>query len=345
MLTLLAELGDPQLEYPSIHVVGTNGKTTTARATAAILAREGLLAGCYTSPHVTGWAERIRVGEQDADVDRALGRVRPAAERLDATQFEVLTAAALAEFAADRVDAAVVEAGLGGRHDATNVLRSPVQVLTNVSLEHTHVLGPTREAIAAEKLAVVKPGATVCLGEADWESWARERGAARVVVEPDGNVALAAAAAAAFLGRDVEAVDVAVPGRLERRGTEIWDGAHTPEAVRYIAPRLPTVGAIVASILRDKDVDGILAQLGGLADALVATVSSNERALSAEELAERARPYFEHVEAVADPTAALARGHELGEPVLVTGSLYLLADLRGAAVRRADVPWAGERRS
>ena len=129
------------------------------------------------------------------------------------------------------------------------------------------------------------------------------------------------------------------------RGTEIWDGAHTPEAVRYIAPRLPTVGAIVASILRDKDADGMLAQLGRLADALVATVSSNERALSAEELAERARPYFEHVEAVADPTAALARGHELGEPVLVTGSLYLLADLRGTAVRRADVPWASERRS
>jgi dihydrofolate synthase / folylpolyglutamate synthase len=345
MLTLLSELGDPQLEYPSIHVVGTNGKTTTARAAAAILEREGLLAGCYTSPHVTGWAERIRVAEEDADLERALGRVRPAAERLAATQFEVLTAAALAEFAADRVDAAVVEAGLGGRHDATNVLRSPVQVLTNVSLEHTHVLGSTREAIAAEKLAVVKPGATVCLGEAEWESWARERGAARVVVEPDGNVALAAAAAAAFLGRAVEAVDVTVPGRLERRGTEIWDGAHTPEAVRYIAPRLPTVRAIVASILRDKDVDEMLAQLGGLADALVATVSSNERALSAEELAERARPYFEHVEAVADPTAALARGHELGEPVLVTGSLYLLADLRGTAVRRADVPWAGERRS
>ena len=343
MRTLLAELGDPQLAYPSIHVVGTNGKTTTARTIAAILGREGLLAGCYTSPHVTGWAERVRVGEREADIERALARVRPAAQQLDATQFEALTAAALAEFAAAGVAAAVVEAGLGGRHDATNVLRSPVQVLTNVSLEHTHVLGPTREAIAAEKLAVVKPGATVCLGEAEWEPWAWERGAAQVVVETGGNAALAAAAAGAFLGRDVEPVEVSVPGRLERRGAEIWDGAHTPEAIRYITPRLPSVGSVVASILRDKDVAAMVALLGGLADSLVATASSNERALPAEELAELARPYFEHVEAVAEPALAVARGHELGEPVLVTGSLYLLADL--AAVRRADVPWASERRS
>jgi folylpolyglutamate synthase/dihydropteroate synthase len=154
------------------------------------------------------------------------------------------------------------------------------------------------------------------------------------------------AAAGAFLGRRVDAVAVRVPGRLERRGAEIRDGAHTPEAVRYIASRLPPLGSMVASILRDKDVDGILALLGRLSDVLVATASSNERALSAAELAERALPHFGHVEAVSDPHAALARAHELGEPVLVTGSLYLLADLEaGGTVRRPDVPWVGERRS
>jgi dihydrofolate synthase/folylpolyglutamate synthase len=346
MRSLLTDLGDPQRDFPSIHVVGTNGKTTTARTIAAILETEGLRAACYTSPHVTGWAERVRVGEEEVDIDETLGRVRAAAERLEATQFEALTAAALAEFARAGVDVAVVEAGLGGRHDATNVLVSPVQVLTNVALEHTHVLGPTREAIAAEKLAVVQRGAIVCLGEPEWEPLARAGGAARVIVETGGNGPLAAAAAGAFLGRPVTAVAVTVPGRLERRGTEIWDGAHTPEAVRYIASRLPPLGSVVASILRDKDVDGMLAQLGRLAGALVATASSSERALPADELAVRALPHFAHVEAVSEPVAALARAHELGEPVLVTGSLYLLADLKAAGVvRRAGVPWVGERRS
>ena len=234
MKALLAELGDPQLAYPSIHVVGTNGKSTTARTIEATLAREGLLTACYTSPHVTGWAERVRIGGEEADIERVLARVREPGERLGATQFEVLTAAALAEFAAAGVEAAVVEAGLGGRHDATNVLRSALQVLTNVALEHTDVLGSTRAAIAAEKLAVVRPGSTVCLGEPEWEPLALANGAARVIVERGGNAALAGVAASAFLAREVEPADVALPGRLEQLDGEIRDGAHTSDAVRYV---------------------------------------------------------------------------------------------------------------
>jgi dihydrofolate synthase / folylpolyglutamate synthase len=333
MRALLAKLGDPQLSFPSIHVVGTNGKSTTTRTIEETLLREGIAAAAYTSPHVTGWAERIRVAGAEVDVERALTRVRPRAEALGATQFEALTAAALAEFAEAGVEAAAVEAGLGGRHDATNVLRSPVQVLTNVALEHTEVLGLTREAIAGEKLAVVRPGATVVLGEPEWESLAKRNGAARVVVETGGNRALAGAAAAAFLGRPVEPAAVQLPGRMDRRGGEIWDGAHTPEAVRYLAPSLPKLGSIVASVLADKDVDGVLAELGRLAPALVATRSSNARALPAAALAERARPYVDRVEALDDPRTALRRAHELGGPVLVTGSLYLLADLWPSTVR------------
>ena len=337
---LLADLGNPQLRYPAIHVVGTNGKSTVTRTIEELLAQARFRVGAYLSPHVRSWRERIRVAGAEADFDAAIERVRAQAERYAATQFELLTAAALAEFAASEVDVAVVEAGLGGRHDATNVLRSPVQVLTNVALEHTEVLGTTREAIAREKLAVVQPGATVVLGEDEWEPLARENGAGGVVFAGRSNLALALAAAEAFAGRPLDGhVDVQLPGRLERRADdplEIWDGAHNLAGVGYVLARLPSARyVVVASILADKDVDGMLAALTALADRLIATSSSNSRALSAADLAERAEPYFAEVEAIDDPVAALARARGLGEPILVTGSLYLLADL----AKDEAVPW------
>jgi dihydrofolate synthase/folylpolyglutamate synthase len=329
---VLAGLGDPQLRYPSIHVVGTNGKSSVTRIAEALLTDAGLSVGAYLSPHVRGWSERIRVGGAEADFEATVARVRGQAERAHATQFELLTAAALAEFAAAGVDVAAVEAGLGGRYDATNVLRSPVQVLTNVALEHTDVLGTTREAIAAEKLAVVKPGSTVVIGEPEWEELARENGAETVVVAGRSNLAIAMAAAEAFLGRPVDGhVDVQLPGRLERLSDdplEIWDGAHNLAGLGYVLARLPSARyVVVASILADKDVDGMLAALSALGDRLVATSSTNTRALSAADLADRARPYFGQVEAIEDPVEALGRARSLGDPVLVTGSLYLLADL------------------
>ena len=329
---LLARLGDPQLRYPSIHVVGTNGKSTVTRTTEALLTGAGLAVGAYLSPHVRGWGERIRVHGAEADFETAIERVRAEAELIGVTQFEVLTAAAFAEFAEAGVDVAVVEAGLGGRHDATNVLRSPVQVLTNVSLEHTEVLGTSREAIAAEKLAVVQPGAVVVLGEPEWEELAHENGARQVVIAGHSNLALAMAAAEAFLGRTVDGhVEVQLPGRLERVSEdplEIWDGAHNLAGLGYLLPRVPSARyVIVASILADKDVDGMLAALSVLGDRLVATSSSNERALSAADLAQRAAPFFTQIEPLAEPAEALARARAVGEPILVTGSLYLLADL------------------
>ncbi|HET9506585.1 MAG TPA: cyanophycin synthetase, partial [Gaiellaceae bacterium] len=228
-------------------------------------------------------------------------------------------AAALAEFAARGVDVAVVEAGLGGRLDATNVLRTHVVVLTNVGLEHTDVLGETRAQIAAEKLAVVGQGAIAVLPDDEFAHLAG----------PQVVIGGAREAAAAFLGRPVEReVSVALPGRLEQRGPhELWDGAHNPDGARWLAARLPPgPRVVVASILADKDADAMLAALAGAGDRLVATRSSNPRALPAEELAERAGAYFAYVETVPDPHEAVARARRLG-PVLVTGSLYLLADL------------------
>jgi dihydrofolate synthase/folylpolyglutamate synthase len=191
-----------------------------------------------------------------------------------------------------------------------------------VGLEHTDVLGDTREQIAAEKLAVAHAAETVVLPDAELARFA-----------PAGKVCLGGAreAAEAFLGRPVaELVEAALPGRLERRPEgEIRDGAHTPEAVDWLLARLPDPGryVVVASILADKDADGILERLRRAGPTLVATQSSNPRARPAFDVADRARGLFVRVETVDDPRAAVARARSLGGPVLVTGSLYLLADL------------------
>jgi dihydrofolate synthase/folylpolyglutamate synthase len=240
-----------------------------------------------------------------------------------------------------------VEAGLGGRHDATNVLEAPVVVLTNVALEHTEVLGSTREEIAAEKLAVVSPGAQVVLGEPEWEGAARDAGAGGVTVVAGSSGALAHAAVESFLGRTVDPAplgDVHVPGRLERVGEaplEIWDGAHNLAGVGYLLTRVPRADwVVVASILADKDAAGMLAALSALGGTLVATASSNPRALPAAQLASLGRRFFGSVEVVPEPAEALARGRALAGPdgaLLVTGSLYLLVDL--ASVRGSCLPW------
>lgn len=341
MRALLAALGEPEKQYGAIHVVGTNGKSTTVRMVEALLRAEGACVGAYVSPHVRGWSERIRVDGAEADLERVLARVREQAEALGATQFEVLTAAAFAEFAAAGVDVAVVEAGLGGRLDATNVLDAKVVVLTNVALDHTDVLGATREEIAQEKLAVVTPGAAVVLGEPEWEALARANGAGRVQVVSHSNAALAVAAAEAFLGRAVDPAptrNVELPGRLEIRREqplEIWDGAHNPAGIGHLLPRLPDRRfVLVVSILADRDVDGMLAAFAAVGDTLVATRSSNRRSLRPDELAARARERFTTVEVVQDPARAVERARQLaGEDgaVLVTGSLYVLADLSQAA--------------
>jgi dihydrofolate synthase/folylpolyglutamate synthase len=317
MVALLDRLGNPQRSFEAVHVVGTKGKSTAARRIAATI---GGLA--YTSPHVSGWHERLQTDE--AGFEAAIARVRSAAEELGATQFETLTAAAFKDFEVRGVTAAAVEAGLGGRLDATNVIGARVVLLTNVALEHTEVLGESRELIASEKLAVARRGAIVVLPDDEF---------AHLVTGNDVRVGGAREAAEAFLGRPVELADAQLPGRLEVRDGEVRDGAHTPDAVEWLLERLPEPHdyVVVASILGDTDADGLLERLARAGRTLVATRSSNERALPAGEVAARGRTWFEVVDTVDDPREALRRAHALGPRVLVTGSLYLLADLYSLA--------------
>jgi dihydrofolate synthase/folylpolyglutamate synthase len=171
---LCSLLGDPQDAYPTIHITGTNGKGSVARMVSDLLSATGLSVGTYTSPDLEGIGERMCYGAVPIDSD-ALGGILDSLRILEPmmsdrpTRFELLTAAAFAWFADLAVDVAVVEVGMGGRWDATNVVRSKVAVITNVSLDHTEILGPTRLDIAKEKAGIIKPGSVVVVGEEDPE--------------------------------------------------------------------------------------------------------------------------------------------------------------------------------
>jgi dihydrofolate synthase/folylpolyglutamate synthase len=379
MRRLLTALGTPQERFEAIHVVGTNGKSSTVRMCAALLEAHGVRTGAFLSPHLTTFAERIRIGDDDLDGDAfgaAVQRAAVAAAKVDrtleggdrVTQFELVTAAAFSELARRQVEVAVVEAGLGGRHDATNVLGAPVVVLTNVGLEHTRWLGPTVRDIAGEKLAVVTPShppPTLVTGELqpDVQELARATGAEIVAPEPleaaralpgyqATNFAVAAAAARAYLGEldPVRVAEVAgrikVPGRMQVVAEDpltIYDGAHNPSGVEALAAALPALAGdrrlvAVVSILDDKDAAGMLRELLGKTGAAVFTSSRNPRALPPATLASLAEqlggPPSEIVPA---PRAAVARAQELAGPggaVIATGSIYLVADLLADPERR-----------
>jgi dihydrofolate synthase / folylpolyglutamate synthase len=387
MHRLMTVLGLPQRRFASIHVVGTNGKSSTVRFCAAILERHGLRTGTYTSPHLGSFRERIDVGEKpvpESDFAAAVARAAQAAELVNrtagpddqVTQFEALTAAAYHELARRGVEVAVIEAGLGGRFDATNVIPSKVQVLTSVGLEHTRWLGPTLRDIAEEKLAVVRDNGTLVTGELDSESRevaeriVSERSSELLPAELDvglalrapgrfqrGNFAIAAAAAEAFLGRPLDpaalqaaAAQTTIPGRVEIVSHDpltVYDGAHNPAGARALAESLDDVlGArrprvAVIGVLEDKDAASMLAELLPRVDHAIFTRSRNPRSLSPATLASLAEKLDGPAwETVSDPGAAVRHARSLAGPgggVLATGSIYLVADLvRGESDARAS---------
>ncbi|MEA2323597.1 MAG: dihydrofolate synthase / folylpolyglutamate synthase [Solirubrobacteraceae bacterium] len=376
MRRLMTALGTPQDRFGTVHVAGTNGKSSTVRMTAAILRRHGLRAGAYLSPHLVSFTERIRIDDADLAPERfaaAVGRAARAAEKVDhtleegdrVTQFEALTAAAYSELAEAGVEVAVIEAGLGGRYDATNVIRSRVQVLTNVGLEHTRWLGPTIADVAAEKLDIVQPGGTLVVGadlEEDALALARRvtaaRGAALVVAPADSglellaqgehqqrNFAVARAAAEAYLGELDEtavreaAASTLVPGRfqiVDEAPVTVIDGAHNPAGMAALARSLTgfaggrrLVGCV--SVLDDKDAAGMLRELLPLCAEMVFTTSANPRALPAATLESLSRQLGgPPAHTVGEPRRALREARAAAGPdgvVVATGSIYLIADL------------------
>jgi len=330
MRRMMTALGSPERSFQTIHVLGTNGKTSTTRMTAAILREHGLSTAAYTSPHLIEYRERVLLGDAEIDAEtfsaaveqasHAAGMVnRTLAEGDHVTQFELLTAAALWAMAESGVEVAVIEAGLGGRYDATSVIDAGVMVLTNVGLEHTRWLGPTVADIAEEKLAVVPRTGTLVLGaDLHPDALAVARRVAgqrdtRVLVAPEleealepaargpfqrRNFALARAAAEAHLALEDRVLDAqalaraasgtVVPGRLQLIGGDpptLLDSAHNPDAVAALLDALAGVlGSrplgLVLGVLEDKDANAMLRLLLPRCERAWFTAPPSSRALS-----------------------------------------------------------------
>lgn len=394
---LVERLGRPDAAFASIVIAGTNGKGSVSAMVERGLRAAGCRTGRYTSPHLIHLEERFAIDGRDVTasaLDTAAGRLRAAAAALPfpPSFFEATTAIALDLFREAEVDVAVLEVGLGGRLDATNIVHSIAEAITAIDFDHEAYLGHTLDAIAREKAGVIEPGSVVVVGANPEPVWhiMRDTAAAagaEALYAPAGVMMDAALVEGrtrlrlttpradygeitlalrgrhqadnaltavrllevlpARLSRPVpdDAVRTALtgvswPGRLEMfrwRGADILlDGAHNPAGARALASYLDeTYGRrlpLVVGAMRDKDLGGLVAALAPIASHIVCTAAASPRAVSSAELAVVARATAPGVTVVDDssPLDALARARDMGDPVVVAGSLYLVGEIRAA---------------
>jgi len=407
IIALTDLLGSPQLSYPTIHIAGTNGKTSTSRMIDALMSELGYRTGRFTSPHLESFLERISIKGHAIDPAEFIKNYHDIALYLDLidsqqphqiSYFEALTALAFVAFAEHPVDVGIIEAGLGGEWDATNVVQSQVSVMTPIGLDHMEYLGNTLEEIAQTKAGIFKPESNVVLAaqtpevakvlmaqvakvsaipfregvEFSVANRAIAVGGQLIAINglygliediflplygahQANNAAVALAAVEAFAGvqLDSELVrsafsKVRSPGRCEvihRDPTVIIDAAHNPHGAKAIASTInsefdfETVIGVVA-VLGDKDVAGILAELGQVVDYLVVSQSSSARALPANELAQHAKKFFasEQIEVIPELRGAITYATEKANlsnqvndgvsAVLVTGSVVTAGEAR-----------------
>ncbi len=372
---LLDGLGSPDHSFRTLLIAGTNGKGSTAAFASSILTAAGVRTGLYTSPHLVRVTERVRVAEVEVSaalLDEVLEHVSriAGADSLAPSYFEAMTVGAFELFRRAHVAVAVVEVGIGGRLDATNVLEPEVSVVTNVGADHLEVLGPSLEMVAREKAGIFRRGRPALTAEqgpllGTLEEETRRLGARLFPVPPTdryadccplvgrhqrANLALAIAAAAAFCPLTEEAIRKGVasvrwPGRLQsvhREGLRplLLDGAHNPDGARALAAWLDEAGLaervdLVFGGLADKDLEEVFAPLRSRIRRVVLTAPSNSRAEDPRRLA--ARLGLREARCTSDVAEALsyldAEQTGDGAPIIVAGSLFLVGDALGLLER------------
>jgi len=353
----------PERAFPTVHVAGTNGKGSVCAMVESIARAQGLKTGLYTSPHLCRFAERIRIGDEPID-DARLAELLTASLEAgpELSFFEVATLAAFLAFRDARVDLAVMEVGLGGRFDATNVIPRPrAAAITRIALDHTDRLGPTLLHIAREKAGIAKPGLDIVLGpmqaevRAAIDEVARTRGATTSTVKGfavpsavglDGEHQKDNARVAAVLGERIGASPAALregiarvrwPGRLERIGRFLLDAAHNPDGAQALARYVrslgvpPVAAALVFGTLADKDWASMLDALAPLAATRVyvaphgtARGSADAQAMQARHAGMAARSTEEALSRLRTPHS----GPEEPTLVVVAGSIVLVGEAR-----------------
>ena len=366
-----ARLGNPQCAVRAVHVAGTNGKGAVCAILDSCLRAAGFSAGRYTSPHLVRLNERFFIDgapADDASLERHSALVRDAISRqgeppLDLTFFEALTAVAFSLYAAEKPDFTILETGLGGRLDATNICRPSLAVITRIGLDHCDWLGGTLSKIASEKAGIIKPGVPVVVGANDDEALdvikrrADEVGAPFIYAPdiasagdiPSGfslrgcfNVENAITAVAALKtlgisGFDAGFKNVVWPGRFQSVGRFIVDGAHNPPAAHALAAALaqmPRRECLIAGFCGDKDVDEVLRTLAPFVKRGIAVKTANPRSLPAETVA--ARMNAAGIGAVPAVSLKEAISNAGTGPALICGSLFLAGE---ALVELGAYPW------
>ena len=363
----LARVGNPERQFPSVLIAGTNGKGSTAVLVENALTAQGHAVGLYTSPHLVHFTERIRLAGQEISPERVVflvDKIRTEAppEEMGLTFFEITTVLALLAFAEAGMAVAVLEVGLGGRLDATNVVEPVVSAITSIGLDHQEWLGTSETEIAIEKAGVFraqKPtvlaaglsqeartaleARAVEVGASLVQPFARSRKLQLVGSHMQANADTATGLLDA-LGEKIPELLVPPevrekafasarwPGRLDTQflGAPLWiDGAHNLEAAVALRESLPTLSGgasyrLMFAAMRDKPWRAIVSLLAADASEVVLVGLDNERAVSPEELA-TAFPESAMVRTFATPAMAMAElSLESAEkPILVAGSLYL----------------------
>jgi len=341
--TLCNELGNPQQSFESIHIAGTNGKGGTALYLSAILQAHGAITGLFTSPHLVSVRERFRINGKmisQRELNSIFLQIENAAKtaKVEPSYFETLTVAAFLWFKKNKVQVAVLEAGLGGRLDSTKIANGNIAAITSISLEHTELLGDTEEKILKEKLGILKKNATLILGNLPKRLLAKcpphikaKKINPELQVKNFGkihikNAELAWAIAKEFLGTGFNetiartALKNAIwHGRMQMLKNYILDGAHNPVAAKILAKCLkeksiPPLPCIFAS-LKDKDTLGVLKALKPHISICYPVQIESPRARSPEEICE----ICEKLKIKAMPFS-----NKIQKPILITGSLYLV---------------------
>ncbi|MBU1026951.1 MAG: bifunctional folylpolyglutamate synthase/dihydrofolate synthase [Candidatus Margulisbacteria bacterium] len=362
---LLDQLGNPQNKFKSIHIAGTNGKGSSAAMTASILKEAGYKVGLYTSPHLFDFTERIKINSKDisrkefSEGIKQIKKILTTKQSNHPTTFEVLTALAFWYFAKKKVDYAVVEVGMGGRLDATNVLLPEVSIITNIDYEHIEILGKSLAKIAKEKAGIIKPGVPVVTAERKKEVLAvikrvcKEKSAKLKVESRAKNIGKknllgvyqglnAACAVSAINLAGIKVGKAAIkkglaktkwPGRFQivsKRPLVIVDGAHNPAGAKNLRVTIEEMFKqkfnIIFGCQQDKDYQKILAELKSIASQIILTRSSHKSAQKIKLLASYLKKQDIVIKTAASPRKAI-NVWDGKAPLLVTGSLFLLADV------------------